>query len=72
MLSFLRPDRQWDDEVMATFCHHVHHFTNHGSANRWTARRDGMFSLDLADGVELARRHVARTFGPQLGSERAT
>ena len=61
-LSFLRPDRPWGDDVMASFCHHVLHFTHRGSAEAWTARHDGTFVLDLADGVELARRHVDRTF----------
>lgn len=62
VLSFLRPDRPWSGDVVASFCHYVLHFTNPGSAEQWTARHDGTLVLDRADAVELARRHVARTF----------
>jgi alkylmercury lyase len=37
MLSFLRPDGRWGDDVQTTFCHYVHHFTGPGTARRWTA-----------------------------------
>lgn len=66
VLSFLLPDRQWDDEVMATFCHYVLHFTGPETAQPWTARHEGTFVLDLEAGVELARRHVKRTFSQAL------
>ncbi len=64
VLSFLRPDQPWDDNVMATFCHFVLQFTSPESARRWTADHPGTFMIDVDDAVELARRHVARTFGP--------
>jgi alkylmercury lyase-like protein len=34
VLSFLRPDRPWDDNVMTTFCHYVLHFTGPATAHR--------------------------------------
>ncbi len=67
VLSFLRPDRPWDDTVMTTFCHHVMHFTNEASARRWTADRPGTFVLGIEHARELARRHAARLFGEALG-----
>jgi alkylmercury lyase len=63
VLSFLRPDRPWDDNVITTFCHYVLHFTGPATAQRWTATHLGTFVLSLADAAELARRHAVRTFG---------
>ncbi len=63
VISFLRPEREWDDDIMATFCHHVLHFAGPESAAKWTARHDGTIVLALDDAVDLARRHVIRTFG---------
>ncbi len=37
LLSFLRPNQLWDDDVMATFCHYVLQFTGPDSARLWTA-----------------------------------
>jgi hypothetical protein len=66
VLSFIRPDRHWDNDVMATFCHYVLQFTDANSAGRWTAAHPGTFTISQADGIELARRHVERTFGAAL------
>ena len=63
VLSFLRPDEPWDDDVMTTFCQHVLQFTGSASAKAWTARHPGTFVISLADAAELARRHAARFFG---------
>ena len=63
VLSFLRPDRPWDDDVMTTFCHYVLHFTGPASAERWTAAHPGTLMISLGDAAELARRHAARAFG---------
>ena len=63
VLSFLRPDQPWDDNVITTFCHYVLHFTGPATAQQWTATHPGTFVLSLADAAELARRHAARTFG---------
>jgi hypothetical protein len=37
VLSFLRPDRQWDDDLITTFCHYVRHFNIPAKAvrSRW-------------------------------------
>ena len=63
VLSFLRPDRPWDDDVMTTFCHYVLHFTGPATAQRWTAGHPGTFVISLDQAAELARRHAARSFG---------
>ena len=66
VLSFLRPDQPWDDDVLTTFCHYVLHFTSPATAQRWTAAHPGTFVISLGDGAELARRHVARLFAAAL------
>ena len=68
MLSFLRPDKPWGDDVQTTFCHYVHHFTSRSTAERWTATHPGTFQISLADAKELARRHTARTFGTAVSA----
>ena len=67
VLSFLRPDKAWDDDVQTTFCHYVLHFTSPATAQRWTAGHPGTFVLSLGDAAELARRHTARSFGIASG-----
>jgi alkylmercury lyase len=66
VLSFLRPDQPWDDDVLTTFCHYVLHFTSPATAQRWTAAHPGTFVISLGDAAELARRHVARLFAAAL------
>jgi alkylmercury lyase len=66
VLSFLRPDQPWDDDVMTTFCHYVLHFTSPATAERWTATHPGTFVISLQDAAELARRHTARIFAAAL------
>ena len=67
VLSFLRPDQPWDDDVMTTFCHYVLHFTGPASAERWTAAHPGTFVISPGEAAELARRHAARAFGAAPG-----
>lgn len=66
MLSFLRRDQPWDDHVMATFCHFIRHFAGPDSARRWTTDHPGTFTISLDDALELAHRHVARSFAPAI------
>jgi hypothetical protein len=66
VLSFLRPDQPWDDDVMTSFCHYVLHFAGPESARRWTSAHPGTFTISVAEALELARRHTARVFGAAL------
>jgi hypothetical protein len=66
VLSFLRPDQPWGDDVLTSFCHYVRHFASPASARRWSAGHPGTFVISLADAAELARRHVARSFAAAL------
>jgi hypothetical protein len=53
---------------MTTFCHYVRQFTEPDTARRWTTEHPGTFTISQVDGVELARRHVARTCGTALST----
>jgi alkylmercury lyase len=53
VVSFLVPDGQWHDDVMTTFCHYVHFFTDRESAAPWVAAQPGTFLLDLDDAFAL-------------------
>jgi alkylmercury lyase len=62
-LSFLKPNRMWDDNVMATFCHYVLQFASSESAHSWTAKHPDTFTIRFDDAQELARRHFRRIAG---------
>jgi alkylmercury lyase len=70
VLSFLRPDRPWSDDVVTTFCHYVRMFSDVDAAQRWTAVNAGTFVISLAEAVDLARRHVHRRFDRTLAADR--
>ena len=70
VLSFLRPDRPWDDDIVTTFCHYVRMFSDAGAAQRWTAMNEGTFVINLAEAVDLGRRHVHRSFDRTLAAPR--
>jgi alkylmercury lyase len=55
VLSFLHRDQPFDADTIRTFCHYVHFFANPDAAARWTAHREGTFTLSLAHGSEIAR-----------------
>jgi alkylmercury lyase len=55
VLSFLHRDDPFDADTIITFCHYVHFFASPEAAAGWTAKRDGTFTLSLADGSAIAR-----------------
>ena len=63
VMSFLRSDGAWGDDVITSFCHYVHHFTSVRTAQRWTDQHAGTVVIELPAAVELARRWVHRVFG---------
>jgi alkylmercury lyase len=58
VVSFLlprhRPERAID--LISTFCHYVHFFTERDSGEQWTAQHDGTFLLGLDDAFTLGIR----------------
>lgn len=63
VLSFLRPDRPFDEDVVASFCHYVHFFASPDAARDWTEEHPGTFVLDLDEGFRLGLAHVAHQAG---------
>jgi hypothetical protein len=69
-LSFLRPDRPWDDTIVTSFCHYVRMFRDVDAAQRWTTVNEGTFVISVADAVDLAQRHMQRSFDRTLAGGR--
>lgn len=53
-LSFTLVD-EWREDVIASFCHFIHFFTDEASAQAWIDANPDTFALSLADAVELGR-----------------
>jgi len=58
VLSFLRPEREWADDIITTFCHHVLFLASPDAGARWLADRPDGFLLSLDEGFELGRRFI--------------
>jgi alkylmercury lyase len=69
VVSFLLPDRDFDIDVIQSFCHFVHLFASEGAGRAWTAEHPGTFLLSLEEAFELGRLVNALNF-PVLGSVR--
>lgn len=60
-VSFLTPDKSFDADVITSFCHYVHFFTDADSAAPWLAAHDRTFLIGLDEAFELGRRwNIAR------------
>lgn len=54
VLSFTFVD-DWTSDVIASFCHFVHYFTDDTSARAWTARHPDTFVLSVDDAIRLGQ-----------------
>ncbi len=70
VLSFLRPDRGVDTDVIQHFCHSVLFFASEDAGRAWTARRSDTFLLTPEEGFELGRLWVHGNFGAVLPAGR--
>jgi alkylmercury lyase len=70
VVSFLTPDRDFDADVIQSFCHFVHFFASREAGETWTAEHPGTFLLPLDDAFELGRRVNALNFPAGLGGAR--
>lgn len=66
VVSFLTPDRTFDRDVIANFCHFVHFFSSQETGRAWTAQHPGTFLLSVDDAFALGRLTNARNFGEAL------
>jgi alkylmercury lyase len=70
VVSFRTPDRNFDADVIQSFCHFVHFFASHEAGEAWTAEHPGTFLFSLEDAFELGRRVNALNFPSELGDGR--
>jgi alkylmercury lyase len=70
VVSFLVPDRDFDADVIQSFCHFVHFFASREAGEPWTAEHPGTFLLSLEDAFELGRLINALNFPSELGGGR--
>ena len=68
VLSFLRPEGEFDHDVILSFCHHVLFFSSDKAGRTWAAGRPNAFFLSLEQGFALGRLVVEAKFGVALGS----
>ena len=68
VVSFLRPEREFDQDVILSFCHHVLFFSSEEAGNAWAADRPHAFLLSIEQGFALGRLVVEATLGAALGT----
>ena len=56
------------DDFIRTFCHQIHFFASAAEGERWTADREGVFLMPLADAFELAVQVNEARFGGALAA----
>lgn len=66
VISFLRPEGTFDEDVILSFCHHVLFFSSDEAGRPWIAGRPHHFLLSLEQGFELGRLVVQATYGAAL------
>ena len=66
VLSFLRPDRPFDADLVMSFCHFVHFFRDEAAAEAWTAKHSNTFAISVAQGFEIGHLSNRRKFGRAL------
>lgn len=66
VVSFLTPDRPFDQDVIMNFCHFVHFFTSPETAEKWTTEHPGTFVLSVEDAHVLGHLTIQRNGGDAL------
>lgn len=56
VVSFLMPEGEFTDDVVQSFCHYVHFFTDPQSAKNWTATHDHTFAVPLDEAFDIGQR----------------
>jgi hypothetical protein len=69
VVSFLVPDKPFDQDVIQSFCHYVLTFASRESAEQWASQRDGIILLPVADAFQVGLR-AWRWLGSPAGTER--
>jgi alkylmercury lyase len=66
VVSFLAPDRTFDRDAIANFCHFVHFFGSRETGDVWTAKHPGTFLLSVNEAFRLGQLTNARNFRDAL------
>lgn len=56
VVSFLLPTQPFSDDVIQSFCHYVHFFTDRQSARPWLDAHENTFAIPLDEAFDLGRR----------------
>jgi alkylmercury lyase len=70
VVSFLLPDRDFDADVIQSFCHFVYFFASRDAGEAWTSEHPGTFLLSVEEAFELGRQVNALNFPAILGGGR--
>jgi len=54
VVSFLDPAGKFDADIITSFCHYVHFFTERAHGQAWTANHPGTFLLTIDDALAVA------------------
>jgi alkylmercury lyase len=68
VVSFLRPEREFDADVIDSFCHFVLFFANEDAGARWVRDHEGTFLLSLEEAFELGRLVNEQNFPSTIGA----
>lgn len=68
VVSFLLPDRDFDADIIQSFCHFVYFFASEQAGETWIAQHPGTFLLLLPDAFELGCRVNQLNFPSALGA----
>ncbi len=66
VVSFLTPDRPFDQDIIMKFCHFIHFFASPETAAKWTTAHPGTFLLSVGDAYALGRLTNQRNGGDAL------
>ena len=56
VVSFLMPEGEFTDDVVQSFCHYVHFFTDPQSAGEWTETHEHAFVVPLDEAFDIGQR----------------
>lgn len=70
VVSFLLPGRDFDVDVIQSFCHFVYFFASAEAGETWTEQHPGTFLFSLEDAFDLGRRVNALNFPSAFGVNR--
>jgi len=68
VLSFRAPRRQFDADVVRSFCRFVHFFASEHAAAEWIAQNPDTFTLSIDDGYRLGQLTNQAAFGTALSN----